>query len=211
MDYEENPMLQNLVKKPKKPNKLIIIMGAIILFCLVIILILALRKPEVINTETLSAGSKATIKDNNDGLTHNLTFGIPGSTPVNVGTVTTLAAGSKATVVNGGSAYNMILNFGVPMGNTGAKGEKGDGWECKGFVDAVGSLPSSGQTVGDLYLVGTTEPYDVYVYKGTSHGWVNIGNALEIKASVIDGGRADTKYGGTRTIDCGGADAYLTY
>lgn len=53
MDYEENPMLQNLVKKPKKPNKLITIMGAIILVCLVIILILALRKPEVINTETL--------------------------------------------------------------------------------------------------------------------------------------------------------------
>ena len=49
MDYEENPMLQNLVKKPKKPNKLIIIMGSIILVCLVIILILALRKPEVIN------------------------------------------------------------------------------------------------------------------------------------------------------------------
>ena len=164
-----------------------------------------------IETETLSAGSDAIVTDDNDGLTHNLTFGIPGSTPVNVGTVTTLAAGSKATVVNGGSAYNMILNFGVPMGNTGAKGEKGDGWECKGFVDAVGNLPSSGQTVGDLYLVGTTEPYDVYVYKGSSYGWVNIGNALEIKASVIDGGRADTKYGGTRTIDCGGADAYLTY
>lgn len=91
----------------------------------------------------------------------------------------------------------------------GSKGEKGDGWECKGFVDAVGNLPSSGQTIGDLYLVGTTEPYDVYVYKGSSYGWVNIGNALEIKASVIDGGRADSKYGGARTFDCGGADAYL--
>ena len=164
-----------------------------------------------IETETLSAGSEVTIEDNNDGLTHNITFGIPGSTPVNVGTVTTLAAGSQAKVTNGGSAYNVVLNFSIPMGNTGAKGEKGDGWECKGFVDAVGNLPSSGQTVGDLYLVGTTEPYDVYVYKGSSHGWVNIGNALEIKASVTDGGRADTKYGGTRTIDCGGADAYLTY
>ena len=164
-----------------------------------------------VETTTLSAGSNATVTDDTDGLNHTLTFGIPGSTPVNVGTVNTLAAGSKAKVTNGGSAYNVVLNFSIPMGNTGAKGEKGDGWECKGFVDAVGSLPSSGQTVGDLYLVGTTEPYDVYVYKGSSYGWVNIGNALEIKASVIDGGRADTKYGGTRTIDCGGADAYLTY
>lgn len=165
---------------------------------------------EVVST-TLSAGSSATVKDEVEGLKHKFTFGIPGSTPVNVGSTTTLAAGSQAKVTNGGSAYNVILNFSLPMGNTGAKGEKGDGWECKGFVDSTTNLPSSGNAVGDLYLVGTTEPYDVYVYKGSSYGWVNIGNALEIKASVIDGGRADTKYGGTRTIDCGGADAYLTY
>ena len=96
------------------------------------------------------------------------------------------------------------------MGNTGAKGEKGDGWQLKGFVDSVEQLPSSG-AVGDLYLVGTNEPYDAYVYKNSISKFVNIGNALEVKASIFDGGRADTLYGGARTINCGGADAYLTY
>ena len=167
------------------------------------------KQVSVNSTETIAAGSDANVEDVGDANELKLKFSIPGSTPVNVGTVTTLAAGSEAKVTNGGSAYNVVLNFSIPMGNTGAKGEKGDGWECKGFVDAVDNLPSSGQTVGDLYLVGTTEPYDVYVYKGSSYGWVNIGNALEIKASVIDGGRADSKYGGARTFDCGGADAYL--
>lgn len=41
----------------------------------------------------------------------------------------------------------------ISMGNTGAKGEKGDGWELKGFVDASSNLPSSGNTLGDLFLV----------------------------------------------------------
>ena len=66
------------------------------------------------------------------------------------------------------------------------------------------------EALGDLYLVGTATPYQAYVWRGSTYGWVNIGTALEVKASIFDGGRADTKYGGTRTIDCGGADAYLT-
>jgi len=37
-----------------------------------------------------------------------------------------------------------------------------------------------------------------------------VGSLTEVKSGIFDGGRADSKYGGTRTIDCGGADAYLT-
>lgn len=129
---------------------------------------------------------------------------------IQVGTVNTLAAGSKAKVTKGGTNTKPVLNFDIPMGNTGPKGDKGDGWQVKGFVDSVGQLPSSG-AVGDLYLVGTAEPYDAYVYKNNTSKFVNIGNVLEVKASIFDGGRADTLYGGARTINCGGADAYLTY
>lgn len=129
---------------------------------------------------------------------------------IKVGAVTTLSAGSKASVTKSGTNTNPVLDFKIPMGNTGAKGEKGDGWQLKGFVDSVDALPSSG-SVGDLYLVGTSEPYDAYVYKNSTSKFVNIGNALEVKASIFDGGRADTLYGGARVINCGGADAYLTY
>lgn len=140
----------------------------------------------------------------------NIKFGLPKSPTINVGSVSTLPAGSKVKVVNAGTQYQVVLDFSIPMGNTGAKGEKGDGWELKGFVDAASNLPSSGNTLGDLYLVGTSTPYQAYVWRGSTYKWVNIGTALEIKASIFDGGRADTKYGGARTIDCGGADAFLT-
>lgn len=126
-----------------------------------------------------------------------------------IGEVETLPSGSKATVSNSSSGKDAVLNFGIPMGNTGAKGEKGDGWEVKGWVDNAEALPSTG-TLGDLYIVGTTQPYSSYVWKDSVSTWVNIGSVTEIKASVFDGGRADSKYGGTRTIDCGGADAFVT-
>lgn len=157
----------------------------------------------------LEPGVNPTIVNQGDLLNVDLKFGLPTSPTVDVGSIVTYPAGKLATIVNAGSKYAATLNFGIPMGNTGAKGEKGDGWECKGFRDSVALLPSSG-TIGDLYLVGTNQPYDVYVWKDNTVKFVNIGNALEVKASVFDGGRADTKYGGARTIDCGGADAYLT-
>lgn len=126
---------------------------------------------------------------------------------IKVGTTTTGEAGSQAKVINSGTQEDAIFNFTIPRGDKGTKGEKGDGWTIKGFVDQDSDLPGTAE-LGDTYLVGTTTPYYVYMYKGTQ--FVNVGTATEIKGSVIDGGRADTKYGGTRTIDCGGADAFLT-
>ena len=127
---------------------------------------------------------------------------------IKVGTTTTSAAGGDAKVTNSGTKEDAIFNFTIPRGFTGPKGEKGDGWEIKGFVDTDEELKTKEAKLGDTYVVGTTLPYHVYMYNGTS--FVNIGSTTEIKASVIDGGRADTQYGGTRTIDCGGADAFLT-
>lgn len=126
-----------------------------------------------------------------------------------VGPVKTLAPGSKATVENTGTSRQAVFNFGIPKGEQGAAGQKGDGWDIKGWVDTADLLPSTG-TIGDTYMVGTAEPYAVYMYKNSTSKFVNIGSATEIKASIFDGGRADTLYGGAREINCGGADAYLT-
>lgn len=130
---------------------------------------------------------------------------------IKIGTTTTGLEGSQAKVTNSGTEEEAILNFVIPRGNTGPKGERGDGWQIKKFVDSVSDLPDKNDesnVLGDTYLVGTTTPYNVYIYNGTD--FVNVGTVNEIKASVIDGGRADTKYGGARTIDCGGADSFLT-
>lgn len=126
-----------------------------------------------------------------------------------VGPVKTLAPGSKATVENTGTPRQAVFNFSIPKGEQGAAGQKGDGWDIKGWVDSVNQLPSTG-TIGDTYMVGTSTPYAVYMYKNNTSKFVNIGTANEVKASVFDGGRADTLYGGAREINCGGADAYLT-
>ena len=128
---------------------------------------------------------------------------------IQVGTVNTLAAGSKASITKSGTNTKPVLNFNIPMGNTGAKGEKGDAWSIKGWVNDVDMLPSTG-TLGDTYLVGTAGPYEKWVWKDNISRWVNIGQVTEIRASIFDGGRADTQYGGAREINCGGADAYLT-
>ena len=69
-------------------------------------------------------------------------------------------------------------------------------------------MPSTAN-IGDAYAVGTSSPYHLYVWKDNVSKFVDIGSLNEIKASIFDGGRADSNYGGTRTIDCGGADAYL--
>lgn len=167
-------------------------------------------KINIAPTVSIDATNNPSVKNIGDTFNTNIQFSLPKAADIKVGTVSTLPAGSKVTVVNSGTQYHVTLDFSIPMGNTGAKGEKGDGWELKGFVDAVSNLPSSGNILGDLYLVGTATPYQAYVWRGSTYEWVNIGTALEVKASIFDGGRADTKYGGTRTIDCGGADAYLT-
>lgn len=128
---------------------------------------------------------------------------------ITVGQVNTLDSGKVATVENTGTPRKAVFNFGIPRGVQGAPGQKGDGWDIKGWVDSVSQLPSTG-TIGDTYMVGTSTPYAVYMYKNNTSKFVNIGTANEVKASVFDGGRADTLYGGARTINCGGADAYLT-
>ena len=50
-EYEPNPMLQNIVKQPKKPNKLVIFLSILVVVLLIVILILATTKPKVVTTE----------------------------------------------------------------------------------------------------------------------------------------------------------------
>lgn len=164
----------------------------------------------LLEVNELSAESAPRVTNEGNEYDVKLRFSLPKSPDIRVGSTATAAAGANAKVTNSGTDKHVVLDFTIPRGVQGAPGQKGDGWQLKGFVDNVSQLPSSG-TVGDLYLVGTTEPYNAYVYKNNTSKFVNIGNSLEVKAGIFDGGRADTQYGGARVINCGGADAYLTY
>lgn len=111
--------------------------------------------------------------------------------------VTPLASGAQPTVAYNPTAISIAL--GIPVGATGAKGDKGDtgaagsngtngingtngsngapgakgdtgsGLQLKGSVANVGSLPATGNTSGDSYLINSV----LYVWSGTE--WINAG------------------------------------
>lgn len=80
--------------------------------------------------------------------------------------------------------YTLTLNFTdgtsfttIPIrgekGEKGATGEPGKNFTIEDYVATPADLPS-GVDVGTAYGVGTTYPYDIYVYSSTQ-GWVNNG------------------------------------
>lgn len=157
----------------------------------------------------LEPGATPTVENVGDGFNVNLQFGLPKAPKVNVGSTTTLSEGNKAKVINSGTAYAPVLDFQIPMGNTGPQGQKGDTTTIKGIYNTEELLESAFPD-GDgnnAYLVGTTTPYLLYLYLDGE--WKNVGTINEIQAGVFDGGRADSKYGGTRTIDCGTANSII--
>lgn len=106
---------------------------------------------------------------------------------VSIGTVTTGAAGSAASVTNSGTASAAVLDFVIPRGQqgnpgkNGDKGEKGDPGEdfrILGYYDTLSALTAAvtAPTAGDAYGVGTSEPYDIYIFDGVSGTWKNNGS-----------------------------------
>lgn len=157
----------------------------------------------------LEPGATPTVENVGDGFNVILQFELPKAPEVNVGSTVTLGEGNKAKVVNSSTAYAPVLNFQIPMGNTGPQGQKGDTTTIKGIYNTEELLESAFPD-GDgnnAYLVGTTTPYLLYLYLDGE--WKNVGTINEIQAGVFDGGRADSKYGGTRTIDCGTANSII--
>lgn len=63
-----------------------------------------------------------------------------------------------------------------PAGPRGEKGETGQGFKVLDYFDTVNALKAAvlAPNVGDAYGVGTSLPYDIYIYSATK-GWVNNG------------------------------------
>lgn len=68
--------------------------------------------------------------------------------------------------------YNII----GPQGPKGDKGDSGNEFVVKGLKANTGSLPVTGSE-GDAWFVGTSQPYDVYIWDVglTTPSWVNVG------------------------------------
>ena len=85
---------------------------------------------------------------------------------VQVGTTTTGAAGSQAQVTNSGSNAAAVLNFVIPKGD---KGDPGTGLDIKGTYASLEELRAEVQSPeqGDMYNVGTSAPYNIYMWDVT--------------------------------------------
>ena len=64
-----------------------------------------------------------------------------------------------------------------PQGKQGEKGETGSGFKVLGYYATESALSAAvtNPAAGDAYGIGTGEPYDIYIWDGVNHKWVNNG------------------------------------
>lgn len=79
-------------------------------------------------------------------------------------------------VVSAGTEFAREFEFyfsGI-KGEKGETGEAGKDFKILGFVATADELPTNANA-GDAYGVGNNYPYDIYIYDGINHVWVNNG------------------------------------
>lgn len=79
-------------------------------------------------------------------------------------------------VVSAGTEFAREFEFyfsGI-KGEKGETGEAGKDFKILGFVTTADELPTNANA-GDAYGVGNNDPYDIYIYDGINHVWVNNG------------------------------------
>ena len=71
-------------------------------------------------------------------------------------------------------------------GDTGPKGDTGSGFVVKGYYETAPALQTAvkNPAVGDAYGVGASEPYDIYIYDGVTHTWINNGPLQGLKGDT---------------------------
>lgn len=103
-------------------------------------------------------------------------------------TADTLPPGSPATASGSISeTEGLKIELGIPQGERGPqgpKGENGKGLTILDYYDDLEALQAAVQSPedGDVYGIGTSEPYDIYIYSPTK-GWVNNGKLQGAKGA----------------------------
>lgn len=127
--------------------------------------------------------------------------GTPGqAATIQIGEVTTGEPGTPAAVTNTGTENAAVLTFTIPRGakgdkgdkgDTGAQGEPGTGLDILGTYDTLGALQAAvtQPKQGQMYNVGTSDPYTVYMWDTTNGGeWVSQGQLQGAKGDTGDTG-----------------------
>lgn len=127
--------------------------------------------------------------------------GTPGQVAtIQIGEVTTGEPGTSAAVTNTGTENAAVLTFTIPRGAKGDKGDKGDtgpqgapgtGLDILGTYDTLGALQAAvtQPKQGQMYNVGTSDPYTVYMWDTTEGGeWLPQGQLQGAKGDTGDTG-----------------------
>lgn len=79
-------------------------------------------------------------------------------------------------------------------GDKGDRGEKGDPFTVRGFFTDLEALAAAvpAPAAGDVYGVGTAQPYDLYIYDAAACAWVNNGPLQGAKGEKGEKGDAFT-------------------
>lgn len=117
--------------------------------------------------ESASAGSAVTDTSKWDLV---LKRGEPGADGTNGVTFTPLVSSDGVlSWTNNGNLENPI--------SVNIKGQPGNGFKILGYYSTVSALMSSvvSPSAGDAYGVGTSEPYDIYIFDGVTEKWLDNG------------------------------------
>lgn len=127
--------------------------------------------------------------------------GTPGqAATIQIGEVTTGEPGTPASVENTGTENAAVLSFTIPRGAKGDKGDKGDtgpqgapgtGLDILGTYDTLEALQAAvtQPKQGQMYNVGTSDPYTVYMWDTTKGGeWVSQGQLQGAKGDTGETG-----------------------
>ena len=127
--------------------------------------------------------------------------GTPGqAATIQIGEVTTGEPGTSANVENAGTENAAVLKFTIPRGETGAQGIQGPpgpqgapgtGLDILGTYDTLGDLQSAvtQPQQGQMYNVGTSDPYTVYMWDTTNGGqWLSQGQLQGAKGDTGETG-----------------------
>ena len=101
---------------------------------------------------------------------------------IQVGTVTT---GQSASVINRGTSSAAIFDFTLPKGD---KGDTGQGINILGEYATLADLEAAHPTgnPGNAYMVGTTNPKDLYIWDVGNVEWANQGQLQGVKGDQGD-------------------------
>lgn len=146
-------------------------------------------KAATITIGNVESGDEAKVENvgSNTNAIFNMTFpkGSKGdAATIQVGTI---RSGDTPSVTNRGTSSEAIFDFTLPKGE---KGETGQGINILGEYDTLSDLQSAHPkgNPGNAYMVGTTNPKDLYVWDVDNSRWANQGALQGVKGDKGDAG-----------------------